>query len=135
MSSRTYDGEPLAKTYDGEPLAKTSYVEPLAKTSYVEPLAKTSYVEPLAKETRALNNQIQDLKKSLPPIIYNDIKGIFIKDLDENENEKDLYVPSDSEIQQHIQQSRIKLRIKQLENELRELNQTLTLLSSGLSRF
>lgn len=108
MSSRTYDGEPLAKTYD---------------------------VEPLAKETRALNAQIQSLKNSIQPIIINNIKGIFIKDLDENENEEELYVPSDSEIQQHIQQSRIRLRIKQLENELRELNQTLALLSSDTSRF
>uniref|UniRef100_A0A6C0D3Y4 Uncharacterized protein n=1 Tax=viral metagenome TaxID=1070528 RepID=A0A6C0D3Y4_9ZZZZ len=97
---------------------------------------ETSYsMEPLSKETRFLNEQIQGLKESLPPIIYNDIKGIFIKDIDENGNENEVYVPSDNEIQQHIQQSRIKLRIKQLEHELRELNKTLELLSSGLSRF
>ena len=83
-------------------------------------------LQPLLAETAELSNMVDTYKQSLPGIVYNKMKKIFIEEDEEFVPDRE---PTQEEIQQHIRQTHIKRRIKQLELELKQLHESLTLLN------
>lgn len=81
-------------------------------------------IQSLLQETREIGSLVENIKTS-HSFIYNNITGLYIDPGLEQHNP-----PTELEIKKHIEQTQVKLRIKQLEHELKLLRESLSLMDN-----